>query len=382
MVKFKEDFCMSRRGENIYKRKDGRWEGRYIKEYIDSKAKYASVYAQSYLEVKNKLILAKSNFETENNVDCESFGFYAEKWLSEMKPQIKHSTYVKYNNIVNNHIIEALGNSKVSAITTDVMRNFILKKLKEGNIKTHSGLSAKTVTDIVSVIKLILTYAKAVGATNSCDFKQLAIKKNGVSENNMSKEVQDRLVKYLLTDIDYTKLGILLCLYTGIRIGELCAMRLDDILINEKTIRVTKTMQRLQTLSSTDTKTRIVVTDPKSLSSQREIPLPDFLINIIIDLNYRSNAYILTGTNERYIEPRTLEYRFKAILKKCGLENYKFHQLRHRFATQCVELGFDIKCLSEILGHSSVNITLNRYVHSTMELKKNNMAKLQHCIAY
>ena len=194
----------------------------------------------------------------------------------------------------------------------------------------------------------------------------------------MSKEVQDRLVKYLLTDIDYTKLGILLCLYTGIRIGELCAMRLDDILINEKTIRVTKAIQRLQTLSNTDTKTRIVVTDPKSLSSQRKIPLPDFLISIIVNLNYRSNAYILTGTNERYIEPRTLEYRFKAILKKCGLGNYKFHQLRHRFATQCVELGFDIKCLSEILGHSSVNITLNRYVHSTMELKKNNMAKLQH----
>lgn len=100
MVKFKEDFCMSRRGENICKRKDRRWEGRYIKEYIDSKAKYVSVYAQSYLEVKNKLVLAKSTFETENNVDCESFGFYAEKWLSEMKPQIKHSTYVKYNNFL------------------------------------------------------------------------------------------------------------------------------------------------------------------------------------------------------------------------------------------------------------------------------------------
>lgn len=198
----------------------------------------------------------------------------------------------------------------------------------------------------------------------------------------MSKEVQNRLVKYLLKDTDYTKLGILLCLYTGIRIGELCALRLEDILIQEKTMRITKTMQRLQTLSNVDSKTKIVITTPKSISSQREIPLPDFLIKIIVGFNYNTKDYILTGANNRYIEPRTLEYRFKSILKRCGLENYRFHQLRHRFATQCIELGFDVKCLSEILGHSSVNITLNRYVHSTMELKKNNMEKLQHSIAY
>ena len=373
---------MSRRGENIYKRKDGRWEGRYIKEYINSKAKYASVYAQSYLEVKNKLAFAKSAFKTENNTRYKLFKIYADKWLAEMKPQIKHSSYVKYNNIVNNHIIETLGDSKMSDITTDIMRDFIKKKLQEGNKKTRSGLSAKTVTDIVSVVKLILNYAKTFGETNLCDFKQLSIKKAEMSENNMSKEVQNRLVKYLLKDTDYTKLGILLCLYTGIRIGELCALRLEDILIQEKTMRITKTMQRLQTLSNVDSKTKIVITTPKSISSQREIPLPDFLIKIIVGFNYNTKDYILTGANNRYIEPRTLEYRFKSILKRCGLENYRFHQLRHRFATQCIELGFDVKCLSEILGHSSVNITLNRYVHSTMELKKNNMEKLQHSIAY
>lgn len=373
---------MARRGENIYKRKDGRWEGRYIKGYTDGKAKYASVYAQSYLEVKNKLVFAKANFETECSIKCNSFGFYAEKWLVEIKPQIKHSTFVKYNNILINHIVEKFGNANVSDITTDIMKEFILKKLQNGNIKTGLGLSSKTVIDIVSVIKLILIFAEAAGETNSCDFQQLSIKKVISSEINMSKEIQDTLVKYLLKDVDYTKLGILLCLYTGIRIGELCAVRLEDIIVPEKIIRITKTMQRLQTFSNAGPKTKVVTTTPKSISSQREIPLPDFLIKIIIGLNYKSNAYILTGTNEQYIEPRTLEYRFKAILKKCGLDNYKFHQLRHRFATQCVELGFDVKCLSEILGHSSVNITLNRYVHSTMELKKVNMEKLQQSITY
>jgi len=105
-------------------------------------------------------------------------------------------------------------------------------------------------------------------------------------------------------------------------------------------------------------------------------------MDIILTFDFKENAYILTGKSDKFVEPRTLEYRFKACLKACGVEDYKFHQLRHRFASQCVELGFDIKSLSEILGHASVNITLNRYVHSSMELKRANMNKLQYSIVY
>lgn len=376
---------MPRKGENIYKRKDGRWEGRYIKEYdFNNKAKYASVYAHSYSEVKHKLTLAKFTCSSSKiAADSESFEMYATKWLLEIKPQIKHSTFVKYTNILNNHIISFYGDKKVKDITTDSIKNFISIKLKEGNVKNKSGLSPKTVKDIISVVKLILQYAGDLGENTSCNFDQLTIRTATSPEHNINKETQNRLTAFLIEQIDYTKLGILLCLYTGIRIGELCAIRYDDILINEKIIRITKTMQRLQTFSSdSDKKTKIVITEPKSESSQREIPIPDFLMDIILTFDYKSDAYILTGKNDKYVEPRTLEYRFKACLKKCGLNDYKFHQLRHRFATQCIELGFDIKSLSEILGHASVNITLNRYVHASMELKRMNMNKLQCSIAY
>lgn len=384
MVKSEEVIYMPRRGENIYKRKDGRWEGRYIKEYDkNNKAKYSSVYAQTYLEAKQKLAFAKAECShKEKKIDRHSFKFYAFQWLTEMKPQIKHSTYVKYFNIIKNHAVQSLGDKQISEITTDEMRLFISQKMQSGNLNTQSGLAPKTVRDIVSVIKLVIKYADTFGETSTCDFEQITIKNTAFREHTISQTEQIRLIGFLMKDIDYTKLGILLCLYTGIRIGEICAIRFSDILIDEKTIRVTKTMQRLQTFSDSETKTKIVVTEPKSISSQREIPIPDFIADAIEKLNYRSNAYLLTGQSDKYIEPRTLEYRFKACLKKCGLEDYKFHQLRHRFATQCVELGFDIKSLSEILGHSNVNITLNRYVHSSMELKRLNMNKLQEAMIY
>ena len=375
---------MPRKGENIYKRKDGRWEGRYIKEYdIDNKAKYASVYAHSYQEVKNKLIIAKNNsVYPKQSSNSNILNFYAVEWLKTVEPQIKRSTFVKYTNTINNHIIPLLGNKKIKDITTDVVKNYVSQKLSNGNITTEKGLSPKTVKDIISVIKLIMNYAAEQGETNLCKFSQITVRSATIPERIITKNSQEQLTKYLLTETDYTKLGILLCLYTGIRIGELCAIRYEDISVNEQIIRITKTMQRLQTFSDKNEKTEIIISEPKSISSSREIPIPDFLMEIILTFKFKTKDYILTGRNDKFIEPRTLEYRFKSCLKACGIKDYKFHQLRHRFASQCIELGFDIKSLSEILGHSSVNITLNRYVHSSMELKRANMNKLQCSIAY
>ena len=375
---------MPRKGENIYKRKDGRWEGRYIKEYdLENKAKYASVYAHSYSEVKNKLIKAKNDCNQSKQIEkSNTLCFYATKWLSNVEPQIKRSTFVKYTNIINNHIIPMIGEVKIKNFTTDLLKEYIFQKLSNGNLSTKKGLSPKTVRDIISVIKLVLNYAEENGENNFCNFQQINIKSVSTTEQYISKDSQVQLTQYLLKETDYTKLGILLCLYTGIRIGELCAIRYEDISVNERIIKITKTLQRLQTFSENNERTEIVITEPKSHSSSREIPIPDFIMDIILTFKFKSNANILTGRSDKFVEPRTLEYRFKACLKACGIKDCKFHQLRHRFATQCIELGFDIKSLSEILGHASVNITLNRYVHSSMELKRANMNKLQYSIAY
>ncbi len=379
---------MPRRGENIYKRKDGRWEGRYIKEYdINNKAKYASVYGHSYIEVKNKLTFFKQNISEHNNSkakpDKKTFEEHSLLWLSYIQNQVKHSTYVKYTNIIRNHIIPYMGTLPIECISTEIVKEFVDTKLSSGNIITHKGLSTKTVKDMVSVIHLVVKYCEELGAESYCKFENINIKTKKKRIKSISHDEHIRLVNYLLCDIDNSKLGVLICLYTGLRIGEICAMKFEDISLYDKLINVTKTMQRLQTLSeSSSKKTEIMITAPKSDSSCRTIPLPDFMIDIVSQFYNNPKGYILTGVANKYIEPRTMENKFKSYLKDCNLRHYTFHQIRHSFATHCIEIGFEVKSLSEILGHSTVNITLNRYVHSSFELKRVNMNKLQESFVY
>lgn len=376
---------MARRGENIYKRKDKRWEGRFIKNYDEAhKAKYVSVYGHTYAEVKDKLDCAKRNIEdicSSRDVDKQTLKDYAENWLESISAHIKKATFVTYTNLLHNHIVPELGSYKISELTTEIVKNFAGSKLLSGNIKDKSSLSVKTVKDILSVLKLVLKYAAETGAVCNCNFEMISIRSGQRHTEIIHKSEQVKLVKYLLENIDNTKLGILICLYTGLRIGEICALQFEDISLDEQLIYVNKTMQRLQTLDEKSvTKTEVIISTPKSESSYRAIPIPDFLTEIIKDfaiIPHTPHAFVLTGREDKYVEPRTMENRFNRCLEECGLGHYNFHQLRHRFATYCVELGFDIRTLSEILGHSSVNITLNRYVHSSLELKRSNMNKLQ-----
>lgn len=135
-------------------------------------------------------------------------------------------------------------------------------------------------------------------------------------------------------------------------------------------------MQRLQCEPGYASKTKVIITTPKSNCSIRKIPIPDSMIDLIATEFSNRNGYLLTGHDSKYVEPRTMQNHFKRVLKECQIRDLKFHVLRHTFATRCVELSFDIKSLSEILGHASVNITMNRYVHPTMDLKRENMNKL------
>lgn len=145
--------------------------------------------------------------------------------------------------------------------------------------------------------------------------------------------------------------------------------------MQEKTLNVCHTLQRIQTLNDPYCKTKIIVSVPKSDCSKRIIPLPDTLVEII-KLNYNDfKGYILTGSESKYVEPRTMENHLKKVLRECGIKNITFHALRHTFATRCIEAGVDVKSLSEMLGHASVNITMNRYVHPSMEMKRKNIEK-------
>lgn len=377
---------MSKRGENIYKRKDGRWEGRYVKDHINGKIKYGYVFAKTYNEVKSKLVSAQiakndrsTHFVKNLNMENDRFDVIAEEWFNSKKPQWKQSSIVKYTNILNLYLLPSFSNRIITLIKRDEVLTFSSCLMIDGGANGE-GLSPKTVTSIISVMKNIFEYAEQVKGYLVANIKGITIKQTQKPMRILSYAEQLKLSQYLCQNITPCNLGILLCLYTGLRVGEICALKWEDISFEEQYLYVHKTMQRLQTNDSTN-KTAINISTPKSDCSIRKVPIPNDIFYILKNNRQQDNSYILTGSSAEFIEPRTMQNRFKAVLKNCNIDDANFHALRHTFATRCVELGFDIKSLSEILGHASVNITLNRYVHPSMELKQQNMNKLSELLA-
>ena len=372
---------MSRVGSNIYKRKDGRWEGRYIKGYNETgRAVYGFVYAKTYQEIKNKLSLSKS--ETMMNTDSKlTFAEVSEKWLFNISLKVKQSTYARYLFVLERHILPILGGYKLYKLTSADIDRFTQDKLSKGKIDRNGGLSAKTVHDILSVIKSVINFAKKEKLTNMQDLTVTYPKIRQSETRILTRQEQAIFENYLYREINLFKLGILISLYTGLRIGEICALQWKNISVLKSTISVTQTIQRMK---NTDkyavSKTKILIDTPKSKSSVRDIPVPNFIMNDIIRFvpkPFIADTYFLTGREDKFTEPRIYQNFFAKCVKSSEITPINYHVTRHTFATRCVESGFDIKSLSEILGHSSVSITLNRYVHSSFEQKQKNMMKIE-----
>ena len=178
------------------------------------------------------------------------------------------------------------------------------------------------------------------------------------------------LENYLLENIEEdTCVGIIIALYTGIRIGELCALTWEDIDWEEGILQVKKNLQRIREADNLENRTRVIMLDPKTADSMRFIPIPP-AISGLLQAQKRKTGFIISGRKNAWADPRTVQYRFKKILQKCGVEYFNFHMLRHAFATRSVSMVFDIKSFSDILGHSNVKITMSLYVHPTMQQKK------------
>lgn len=372
---------MPRKGENIYKRKDGRWEGRYIRSYnIDGKALLGYVYGKTYRDVKQKLNISKvlPQNTSRNASKIITYNELLDEWLFSKKLNVKESTYARYLHLIQAHIKPNLGKYLLSQITVKSIENFIEFQLNSGRLDGKGGLSPKTVSDMLTIIKSTLEYANINNYTTYCNLKKLTIKKKEKEMRVLTNTEQDELLKTLFKDMDLSKFGVLLSLYTGIRIGELCALKWECFNLSDSTLNIKKTMQRIQeTSTATEAKTKIIISEPKSECSARIIPLPSFISDIARQFYASPQAFVLTGSESQFLEPRTMQSRFKKYVAESGIDKANFHSLRHTFATRCVEVGFEIKSLSEILGHANVNITLNRYVHSSFELKCSNMNKLK-----
>ncbi len=365
---------MARVGKNIYKRKDGRWEARFfISRKPNGKPLYKSVYGKNCTDVKQKRDQALVRALTAQKTQELRRGLLetiAKDWLEFNQSGKKDSTIARYHSLLRLHIIPYWQGRQIKGINAFEMERYVSELLK-------SGLSPQMASDIVVLLKSIFKYAERTGYAVVCDFKEISVPKGGKPMRVLTCREQRSFTHFLLCRSNDSALGILLTLYTGLRIGELCALKWGDINLKDRIIRVRHTMQRIKNLSGQGgAKTKVIITEPKSVKSSREIPIPKFLTPFLRKAAAAPNAYILTGSPDRFAEPRALQYRFKKYLRQADAADANFHALRHTFATRAVEQGFDIKSLSEILGHANIQTTLKLYVHPTFEMKRKYMDRL------
>lgn len=277
-------------------------------------------------------------------------------WLIERKIFLKYSTYTNYYNIIHNHIMPYLGDYNIRSLNNNILQQFILQQLENGRADNQGGISYKYAKDIITVLKLTLDFQIQIHLPYHPP-KQIQI---------FDKENQITLINHLQSEINHKNFGILLCMHTGIRIGELCALKWGDININTKMLSINKTMIRTYTKEDGS---KLNITPPKTRSSIRNIPLNSWIMQYAILLQGQDDHYILTN-KDKPIEPNKYRLYYNTVLKNLELPHLTFHALRHTFATRCIECGCDYKSLSELLGHSNVSITMNIYVHPQMELKR------------
>ena len=291
-------------------------------------------------------------------------------WLENyVKPSVKVRTYERYALIIHKHISTDVGKCEINELTALVLQNFITKLLENGNCKTGKGLSANSVNAIISVLQSSLQTAHLIGVTN--EYTAGKIKRPKITERPIecfSMKEQKQIEQAVLNGKKDKLYGILLCLYSGLRIGELIALQWSDIDFVKGILTVSK--------SCHDGKDGLIIDEPKTANSRRLIPLPKQLLPILKGIKKKSDSSFVVSSNGSFVSVRSYQRSFELLLKRLNIPHKGFHSLRHTFATRAIECGMDVKTLSEILGHKNPTVTLNRYAHSLIEHKADMMNKL------
>ncbi len=298
-------------------------------------------------------------------------------WLEKKQYEISETTYAIYYTNIKNHIEPYFQNIFISEIDTVIVNNFVKEKLERGKLNASGGLSVERVKVLYYILKNILYCANSMGYITQNIEKIRFPQKKQVQIEILSAEQQKQLEQVLYEDKTIYKIRIIICLYTGIRIGEVCALKWKDIQFENAMLHIHKTVCRTKDFSESERKTKLIVKEPKTKHSVRYIPLGFALLEYLKKYKQEDDYFILNKSRVKPLDPRTYQNQFYSYLKKCNIKKMKFHILRHTFATRWIENNCDIKSLSEILGHSNITITMNTYVHPTMELKREGMKKLE-----
>lgn len=374
---------MPRRGENIRKRADGRWEARYIRDYqSDGKARYGYLYAKTYMDVKKKKAQAQVNTSSrlaDGRDRPKCLGNVLEAWLQSREGTVKQSTFSQYSTVVKRHLIPSLGLLKLDSFSNISVEEYIKSKRKNGRLDGKGALSPKTLADQIVILKQVIRFAVASGWMQAGKLSFHIPASKAFRPELVNELDWMRLNRLARTPQSPQMLGVLIAMHTGLRIGEVCALRFSDVDFDTGVLSVNQTVLRIKNMDAqAKDKTKVILNSPKTECSRRSIPLPVFLLSLLQHALLSASskdAFIITGA-ENCTEPRVFYRKYQSMLKQCGAGQYTFHALRHTFATKCIENGCDPKTLSELLGHSSIKITLERYVHPSMNTKRAAVERL------
>ena len=293
----------------------------------------------------------------------------AEAWKEYKRPYVKQSTMAAYVLILENHVLPEFGDN--DSLHEHDVQAFVLKKIER-------GLSVKSVKDILIVLKMVMKFGvKNEWMTHyEWDIKYPA--------NNQPKELEvlsvanhKKILDYVQHNFTFMSLGIYISLSTGLRIGEICALKWSDINVADGTITVQRTIERIYVVEGGKKHTQLVINTPKTVNSCREIPMSKELLAMVKPMKKVVNGDFYVLTNEdKPTEPRTYRNYYNRLMEKLDIPKLKYHGLRHSFATRCIEAGCDYKTVSVLLGHSNISTTLNLYVHPNMEQKKRCISKM------
>lgn len=367
---------MAKHGENIRKRKDGRWEGRYIKSRTtEGKALWGYVYGSTYAKVKQVLIQKKA--------EC---GFYqlsgknpifeelAIQWLTSISVSLKESTLSHYDYTLNRYILPIFGRLQIKSLDEQTLEQGMLQVISPADHR-HRPLGTSSARECLTILRRICKYAAHLRLIRPMEICVCLPQSKNNKIQPLSKEEQASVETFVRKSPTARKVGLLLTMQLGLRIGEVCGLQWGDFDLKAGTLTVQRTVSRI---STRDGHTKVVIQSPKTKSSRRKIPIPRNLVQILKSLkgDAEPEVWFLSGNAEKPVEPRCYRKSIQIYLRQAAVRKVRPHTLRHTFATTCLQAGCDIKTLSEILGHANANITLQRYVHSDIERKRKEINRI------
>ena len=361
---------MPRIGKNIYKRQDGRFEGRYIKGRKENgKPDYGYVYGSTYKETENKLELAQADHAMPPAPDVMTVSQWLNKWLATAGVFISGQTRDRYASVISEYISPVLGEMKLLAIDSEFINAFI----------SGSELPKKTRMDIVSIMKSAMKLAEIEYKITDVADSIVEVTWEENKERTLTEDEQERLTASSLHRGDKIDIGILLALYTGLRGGELCALQWGDLDLENGVICITKSIRRVSLpVKKAGAKTKVIIGEPEFKSAVRDVPIPKFLMEFFTNqrLFHLPGDYILTGRPDKYMERRVAEYHLAKCMKGTGFEGVSFGTLRHTFEARCIEAGLDLQVVNAVLGRKISPRASDALSRPSTRQKRENIERL------